>query len=230
MSRQVLWTTIKTRIRRAADIENDTHVTDAEIYDILDRIYPGYWDLLIDAGPPEFSCEKVTFSSVAGTQAYSLATTVTNSADNFYRMKGLYVLDNSSRLHPVGRFLDTEIHLWKAIDEAKSFQIHYYKNCPSVPSSPTGSDYVEGYSGFEEWLVYKACAEIKRKRQEDFRQFEAEAATLAARITKNANRDGWEPSRVQRRKNRPGVNIYGYQIKGNTLELCKYTGYEGWYT
>jgi hypothetical protein len=230
MSRQVLWTTIKTRIRRAADIENDTHVSDSEIYDILDRIYPGYWDLLIDAGAPEFSCEKVTFSSVAGTQAYSLATTVTASANDFYRMKGLFVVDSSSRLHPVVKFQDTEIHLWKPIDEARSFQIHYYKNCPSVPSSPGGSDYVEGHSGFEEWLVHKACAEIKRKRQEEYVQHESEAAQLAARITKNAHRDGWEPYRVQRRKNRPSVNIYGYQIKGNTLELCKYTGYEGFFT
>jgi len=217
MSRTVLVTDLLARVRRACDLENDSHVTDADIYAYLNNAYTEYWDLLIDAAPPDFRTKKVNFSTVAGTLEYALST-ITSPDNDFYKLRSLALVTGDGRLQPLERFDDSQLDCFTPVREAKTMRLTYHPVCPVITSSP-GSQTVEGYNGWEEFLVQAACLEIKTKRQEDASRFQSGKAEYAGRILKSANRDKMTPNRIIERKRR-GFYFDSYTSEWADIRYC----------
>lgn len=230
MSRTVLLSALEPRIRRAVDIENDDHVTSSEILSLINAHYPEYWDLLIEAGPPNLLASTTTFSTVAGQESYAIGTIV--SAGNFYKMTGLYLVHSDGTRLPLRQFQDAQAQAWQPVTTGgDTIQLNYIICCP-VLTTMTGSESVEGYNGWEEFLVQRIAMEIKKKRQEDYKPFQESANRIEQRIRKMANPDKWEPSSIIRRKNSPvsswHMNASGpnaYMLRGTNIELVTFRNY-----
>jgi hypothetical protein len=198
---------------------------------LINAHYPEYWDLLIEAGPPNLLNTTVTFSTIADQQAYAIDTVC--PAGNFYKLSGIYLVLSDGTRMPLRQFQDTQAQAWQPVTTGgDTVQINYIKCCPVMTSTTSPTEAVEGYNGWEEFLVQRIAMEIKKKRQEDYKPFQEGAARLESRIRKMANPDKWEPSTIIRRKNAPVGSWYlnasgpnAYMLRGTYIELVTLRAY-----
>jgi len=224
VARTVSVTSLTARIRRLCDLENNQHVTDAGILDLLNEAYPVYYDMLIGQDCPDIVLKKVSFSSVAGTLEYAFSSIASDG--DFYKLRSLHRRATDGSYIPVRKFSNSENNYFRPVQVAETLYMQYYPSAPVL----AGGDSVEGYNGWEDWLVYRVCARIMQKRKEDFSQFQANEAREEARITKSKDRDAWEPSKVIRRKREKVAypwdtsRVDGYRVAGDKLELVTLGG------
>lgn len=231
MARSVLVSALITRIRQAADIENDGHITDSEILGLINSYYPWFYDILVENAPPDYFNTAVTFTTVANTESYSIASTVAPLGD-FYKIRGLYVMDNDGRKRPIRPVQNNELFMYRAPTQSGvTIYLEYIPACPVISSD---QDPVDGVNGWEELIVQRCAAVCRRKRDEDESPHLRECAELEARIRKMDSRDDGEPSRVVRRRyieTYPYTNntydIRGYRLVGENLKIYSRPYY--WY-
>lgn len=221
-----------TRVRYLTDTENDTNVTDAEILSHLDHNYPRTWGLLADASPPDHMVKSQTFSTVANQLQYNITLTTGSggvmTTDDFWKLKCVYVVEGSNGelrpLEPINEFN----RLWyRAPQGVYSVQMDYLKACPTITSSNT---IIDGINGWEEHVVMLTCCDVKMKREEDSKRYYQKAKEIEGEIKRLAKRDAGTPERVVRRKQNDPYFIYrnnldGYRLRGDYLELYYRSGF-----
>ena len=228
MSRAFTVTALTTRIRQAADVENDQHVTDTEILSLLNVYYPWFWDILIECAPPDYVSTTVTFLTVANQLSYVIDSAVAPAGD-FYKLRHIYTVTTDGKSRPLKPVPESEVQLWSPVQTGGlTIKVLYI---PSAPVLSSGSS-VDGYNGWEELLVQRVAAQIKKKREEDPSPPMALVQELETRIRRMGQRDLDEPEHVVRRKYRNYWDIYynsnnadGYRIRAGNLEIYSRTGY-----
>ncbi len=212
------------RMEKLCDIEGDTHLSSAEKFEIMNSAIAETWDIICTNGMGEKYVTYANFSTVAGTLAYSLFTI----ASTFYRIHQVYVLEGT-RMRPLTKLSPTEVQAYTAPTSAVTMRLYYL---PYSPVLTTGQTF-DGINGWEEHTLMTACCAVKMKKEDDYRVYAGRKAELERRMKTMANTDLGEPMRIQRKRTRrldPFVmfnsSINGYIIRGDSIELLSYSGYQ----
>lgn len=226
MARTVSISSLTTRVRQAADAENDQHVTDAEILSLLNVYYPAFFDLLIDCAPPDYFSTVVTFNTVSNQLNYDLSTIC--PAGDFYKIRHLYAVDSNGRYRSIRPVPESLEAMYKPVTTGGIQMRLIYVPCAPVLVSAD----IDGINGWEEMLVLKCAIDIKRKKEEDINILSSEVSAIESRMRRMSPRDLAEPERVVRRRYRgfnefywENMNVDGYRLRGSNIELWTHTGY-----
>ena len=181
MASTVTVTELTTRVRRATDTENATaRFPDAEIQDYLKTAHRQWWDFLINNGGGHLleASSPHTVSTVADTATVALATDhyrlVGVDADVGGDTRTLFPLPSGERnrysedgLSWQGmrkvyyRVVGSNLTLYPTPDAVYSLTVHY------IPEAEvdfgTGSNTVDGYNGWDEYIVYVASLKLLNK-------------------------------------------------------------------
>ncbi len=192
MARSVLASAMLASLREATGTENDTHVTDTELYKALSRGVSDTWDAILSSGVGTEGVTVANFTAVAGTREYVLATV----AATFYQLRNLYVVEASGALRPIPRINPSEAYPMMAPAQGASMKLYYF---PAAPVWTTGAESFDGINGWEEHAIMCAAIHVKAKKEDDTGQYRARKRELEARMAVMANRLRDEPPRVVRR-------------------------------
>lgn len=228
MARSILASELLSRLRQMTDTENDTHLTDAELYRVLTQAVSNTWDKIIAAAPGDMYVKSVTFNTVAGQQEYAFGTIV--SAGDYYKLSQLYVNEGSGQYRPIGRINPAETQSYRAPTAAVPMKLYY---APCAPVWTTGSESFDGINGWEEHTLNVAAEVVKKKKSDDYQPFRQAKMELEKRIADMGNQDQAEPPRVVRKRMRQSMDYYAsfrnniskYNIRGLNLELFYNYGY-----
>lgn len=187
MARAVTLTNLMAWARQLSDTENDDTVTAAELTALANRHYPEVYDLLLEAGPPEFFASSTTVSVTASTIAYAL------QAD-FRALLGVYVHESSDERRPLMPMPEGARGQYKAPSQSVTVTLEYI---PAATTLSSGSDTVDGVSGWEELIVCRMARDVMVKLEKDPSIVMATAASLEQRIkNRSKNRDRGQPRRI----------------------------------
>lgn len=231
MPRNITRGELRTRLEQLTDTEGDAHVATTEKNAILNSAVAETWDVICAAGLGEKYVKSVTFSTVAGTTEYALNTSTYVTANDFYRVSRVYVVENSNQLRALRKVQPSELLSFKPPQAAASIKLYYI---PSATVFAVGDDAVnfDGINGWEEHTLMTAACAIKMKKEDDYNMFYRRKKELENRIQKAGQVDHGEPARVSRKRLRnrdPWSNfantINAYVIRGDKLELYYLSGY-----
>ena len=213
---------LETRVRQRADVENDTHVAQSEIFTALNDAYCTLRDILIEAD--RFYGISRTFSTTANQLQYVLNSAGVLASDNFYKMLGLYVIESGSsgtaEKRPLRLISDCDLQSYRAVDAAHSMEIQYV---PLHTDATTGQTF-DGINGFEELMVILAAIDIKEKRGENPRFLIEKRDNQIRRITKAAKLNLYEPKVIKRVYNRQHDPL---KLFRNTVHAYRIVGAQG---
>lgn len=187
MARAATLLNLRTWARQLSDTENDDSVTDAELTALANRHYPEVYDLLIEAGPPEFYSSSTTVSVTASTIQYSL------QAD-FRALLGVYVHESNDVRRSLMPMPEGARGQYKAPSQSVTVTLEYI---PSAGTLSSIGDTVDGVSGWEELIVCRMARDVMAKLEKDPSIVMATAAGLEQRIkNRSKNRDRGQPRRI----------------------------------
>lgn len=233
MARAVLASELLSRLRQVCDAENDTHLTDAELYRYLTSAVSETWELLTHEGLGDEGIRKAVFTTTSGTLEYPLSSvscsidgggTVAGIAD-FWKVKTLYVSEGNGQRRPISRVGPNEQRALRAVAGSYSMTLCYI---PCAPTFSTGAESFDGINGWEEHVIQTAAITLKAKKEDDTGQYRARKRELEDRMRKFANRSNDEAPTVVRRyrQNRHAAlfapynsNVTAWDIRGGKLEL-----------
>ncbi len=213
------------RMEKLCDVENDTHLSSAEKFEIMNSAIAETWDVIINAGLGEKYIKSVSFNTVSGTLEYPIFSTV--GATDFYRIHQVYVDEGSGQLRPIRRLAPAEVQTFRPPTTASTIKLYYI---PYSPVLTTGQTF-DGINGWEEHTLMTACAAVKMKREEDYALYSRRKRELEARMNAMGQTDFGEPARVVRKRFRKDHyghifqnNINAYCLRGDKLEIYYHFG------
>lgn len=192
---------VRTLIRRRCDLENTTDQVDAEIDIHINDSARVLHDLLIAIAGPIYNRVKGSFTTVAGTAAYALA-----SIPDFYKPIRVSIPYNG-RDYPLGSYSEegdikeTLSSPWApgcwpryclAFDKDSTLGIEFDKPADMVRTvnlayhslAPTyATDGANVTIPFVDYLVMEACVRVKDKEERERSHFERERESIKERIT-----------------------------------------------
>jgi len=187
VARVVTLLNLRTWARQLSDTENDDSITDAELTALANRHYPEVYDLLIEAGPPEFFSSSTTVSVTTGTIAYAL------QAD-FRALLGVYVHESTDERRPLMPMPEGSRGQYKAPTQSVTVTLEYL---PAAGTLSANGDTVDGVSGWEELIVARMSRDVMVKLEKDPSIVMATIAGLENRIkNRSKNRDRGQPRRI----------------------------------
>lgn len=233
MARTFTAAQLESRLRKMTDTQNDTHLTEAEMFEYLSAAQAETIDKLIQLGAGEFLTKKQTFSTVANQSDYPLSTVF--SAGDFYKLLSIQAQVNG-RWVPLRRVVrESSYVLLPPAASGIQLRANYL---PYSTKISAGTDVVDGINGFEEHTLATAAISVKAKKEEDTSPYEKLKARQEARMELQAKRDVNEPRRIVERKNqwhrqwRYGLlaynsNVHMYDIVGDNIEIYRNEGIIG---
>ena len=210
-------------LRGAVGAENDTHVTDTELYRALTFGVSDTWDTILALGIGTEGVKWATFSAVAGQQEYSRTASIwaingaaASALTDFYQVSRMLVVDQASegRLRPISRVNPSEQYTMRAPTQAASMKLYYF---PKSITFTVGTEVFDGINGWEEHAIMNAAIYIKAKKEDDTGQYRARKREIEARMAVMANRLRDEPPRVVRRANTMYSRGYVANLRGYAL-------------
>jgi len=229
--RRVTLRDLRTRLEQLTNKQNSRQFSTDEKNQLIAYATAEFWDLLIDAGLAEQFVKKVRFNAVPGQLEYKIDDDDGIVTDqDFYKISALYVDEGNGHLRPIDRINPAELTYFQPPQVAVPMVLYYIRAAPTFRDEDEKFDdelTVEGFNGFDEYIVYTAALSMKIKGSEDYAQVYRRQQELKARVIKMANTDWSGPSRVVRRWNRKYwdpflpffLNVTQWGIRGGKLEL-----------
>lgn len=208
MTRSVLASELNARVRYWTDTQNDTHISDQELYNHLTSAASDTWDKITESGLGGEFVKSVYFQTVIGQSTYPLTSAIWSASStlplvspaavtDFYQNRIVYCNDGNGLWRPVQRVTPDEQYALTAPTTAFLMQMAYL---PCAPTFTTGNEVWDGINGWEEHTVQLACIAVKSKKEDDTTQYRTRAREIEARMKDHANRNLQEPPRVIRRR------------------------------
>lgn len=194
---------------------NSTFVSDSELMAFLNSAMTEVYDLLVQAGPPDYYASTQSYTLTTGIIPYSLPS-------DFRSATCVYAVEPQDRRRPIRAINDYERSKFYAPQASYTMELQYV---PIPPVFTSDNDTFDGVSGWEELCVAIAARDMLLKEESDISGMEAKIANLKTRIrTASSQRDAgpryitdvtqsdtWlYPNTVQ---------IRGYRIRGNVIEF-----------
>lgn len=213
------------------DTQNETHLSDAEMYRILSSAWAETWDFILLNGIGEYVKEQL-FDTVANQRAYDLSGMggIVDD-DDFYKLATLYVDEGSGQWRPLNRINPAEEQAYRP---PAADGIHMVmKYIPCAPVIVTGTETFDGINGWEEHVLNTAAMTVMKKKQDDQGPYKQAKRELESRIQTMANRMQGEPPRVVRKRHQRSQDRYAlwlnnvscWDLRGGKLELFYRYGY-----
>lgn len=220
MARTATLDTLRALARRLANVENDTtNVTDAELLTLANLHYPTLYDELVAAAPPEYYSATTAVVTAAGTTTYALPATFKDLTD-------VHVRETSDARRPLYPMPSGSRSRFKAPTGVWTIDVDY---TPAATVLTTGSDTIDGVSGYEEVVAALMARDVMVKREADPGAVMAIIERGRARIRSMArNRDRGQPKRIvdldDAMPSWPweyafGSGIACYRLRGNNIEF-----------
>ncbi len=220
---------LRTRLEQLTDTENDAHLTTAEKDAILNSAVAETWDHIINNGLNDQYVKKVSFSTVAGTSEYNLATNTYVTDNDFYRLHQVYSVEGTDQLRALQRIQPSELLSFRPPQAVSTIRLYY---TPYASLAAPDASTFDGINGWEEHTLMTAACAIKMKKEDDYNLFYRRKKELEARMEKIGSVDFGEPVRVSRKRIRNrdpfsyyNNNVNAYVVRGSKLELYYLSGF-----
>ncbi len=203
--------TLKTQVKEAANMENSSFISDAELTRYIDMSYAELYDLLVATfedyyaiGPTEFTI------STGNTQAlpadfYKLIGIDCKFGSSWYPIKRFEMAErgrwvNANKLAYVGlinigyRIVGSNIVMYPESSVKGTYRYWYV---PKRTDLTTDASTLDGVNGWQEYVVIDAAIKCLRKEESDVSVLMAEKEQIKKRIEAMApNRDEGTPKKI----------------------------------
>lgn len=189
---------LRAEVRARADIENDPHVTDAEVDRFINQSAAALHEMIVLACEDDFTGTQV-IPTIAGVATYEFDA-------SFYKLISVELTVNGytrqiDKWTWAQRALFLNVATWGLASQPISYKIVGRDNIMFAPV-PDGvysvrvwyvpasvdmtdpADTYDGRDGWEEWVVLDAAIKAKTKAEEDVRTLQAEREQVYGRIAK----------------------------------------------
>lgn len=228
MAKNVNLAALKTRVRQRADCENDPHVSDSEITNLINSAKSRFYDLLVAAGPPDYFRTTYTFTTTSGTTSYALPS-------DFYLSKFVYSVDDTNIYRPLYPIDEAQVYQYRPPDGVYTVRLDYI---PVSEDLSVDADYMDGVNSWDEIVVLQAAIDIKSKKEDSAGVLQQKLDVYIKRLKEMAERDWGNARRVVAKKYRApwGARrgwmvetsspqaVNGYMLVGGNIELYRFTG------
>ena len=222
------WTLLqmRNRARSESDMVNSTFVSDAEVNTWINSNLCEVFDMLVQAGPPDYYSVTVQFNTSPQQEAYPLP-------GDFRSLAVVYSVDpNSHRKRPVEVINDWAVAQYQPPQGTYTIQMRYI---PVPPILNVDSDTFDGVSGWEELICSMTARDMLMKEESDVSAMLDKIERLKGRIrTASSQRDGG-PQYITNVNNARSWDwqftdsrIGGYIVRGDNIELYE-PAFWGWY-
>lgn len=183
---------LRTRVRERADMVHSQFVSDSEVNGYISNSYAKFYDLVTSAYVDDYVSDPVEFTISSG-NTYALPST-------FYKLVGLdfyygsdwvevrnfnFNLRNSkvsaynvSRYHPTLRYKLMGSSSFWMIPTDQATGTYRYFFIPKYTALTLDTDTMDGYNGWEEFIVYDAAIKCLIKEESDVQVFQMERAKI----------------------------------------------------
>ena len=200
MARSFTLSTLETRVRTLADQTSTTYTSQAEVFRCISNAYAELYDILLDAQMGSFESTDTITAGTGGTHSYALHATYygtikvefQDSSGCLHLLEPINVLETGrfagiSNATSVGyRRIGSNLRLYPTPVTGETY-IHTYAPVPA--DLTTGSDSVDGVSGWEEYIVVDAAIQLMIREESNPDQLVQRKMQLLDRIEKKkANR------------------------------------------
>lgn len=208
---------LRTRIRGRADQDNIglDFITDPILTSMINESYREYYDLVLESHADHYLAAPVSFTLASNVNTYALS-----NLTRFYRLRGIDRVEgseytalrrynnqqrNESRRLSY-RVMGADIFFQPPESAPGSYRAWYI---PEPAALAADGDTVDGFNGWEAWIVADVCSKIAAKAEEDPAPFVRDRDRVAERIRRAAaDRDEGEP-----------------EVIGDTYNSWDYDGY-----
>jgi hypothetical protein len=205
---------LRTRSRQRANMENSTFVTDVELTRLVNSHRYRLYNALSMAVPYYFS-QDFAITTVPGQIPYALPA-------DFRSAQVVYAVEQADQYRPLRNLTDFQRNVYRAPAGAYSVVLRY---TPTPPPLVGDLDTLDGYSGFDEFIVAAVARDMILKEEGDVGTLIDEMAQLKAEIMATLPRDQGQPEYVTEVEYaidwpypyRQAVNAY--QLRAGFLDL-----------
>lgn len=216
MATTMTLTELITAVRQRADMVNSQFCTDSELTSYINQSYFELYDLLVQKygdnyyvqTPYVFATDGTSFQYPLPTDFYKLLgldLALANTQDSWVTIKPFmfadrnnYSVPNFQSFYGVTnlRYRINGNNLWLTPIPAANQQLRIWY-VPKMPTLNTGSDTVDGVSGWTEYIIVDAAMKALNKEESDVSVLMADKAALIQRIeAAGENRDAGSPPKV----------------------------------
>lgn len=218
MALTVTLSELRTEVRRRANMENSTFVTDAEVNSYINKSYAELYDLLIQQYGEDYNVSASTITTDSSNTDYALPAT-------FYKLVGVDLLVTGTYGNPnasyvtllpyqfaernrysnvvVGLIQPTDNFRYKILGsnirfiqpDANRTVILYFH--PRITPLSADGDTLDGVNGWEEYIIVDAAMKCLIKEESDISALVLEKSEMKKRVTEMAaQRDVGHSERV----------------------------------
>ena len=199
---------LRDRVREAADMENDTFVSDAEINGHINRMARRLYSEMVSRG---YMPTKLTSSELTGSSPYTLPT-------DLLRLHRVYLLSTSN----TGAQLDIRAFPDRVFvggrKESSGSRSVYVEYIPRLTDMSLDADTFDGADGWDDWIVLRAALRLKSKDNDDRSQLREEYMMLDREIKEDMCMYDRGPTEFSVRS-RGGLSGMFYAIDGTNLRV-----------
>ncbi len=153
-------------------------VTSAEVTDLVNDEMPEVYRLLVQCGPPDYYSATTTYTTVAGTTAYSLPADFLDETD-------VYCQDTTNFKRPLLPIDGWALSRVQAPQAAFSIVVEYV---PSPPVMVADGDVFDGVAGWDSLLTCRVARRLLQKRKADSSSLDAEISALSQELRSQGRR------------------------------------------
>lgn len=215
MARSWTLAQLRDRAKSESDMINSTFVSNQEWQNWINSNLCEVYDLLVQAGPPDYYSVTQPFTTVPGQLAYPLPA-------DFRSMTCAYGVIQTDMRRPIRELNDYELVNFRPPQVAADLFIEYV---PVPPILQNDLDTFDGVSGWEELIVAMSARDALMKEESDISGMEAKIANLKSRIRKASSQRGAGPRYINDVNNANSrlypntVQVSGCRIRGDNIEF-----------
>jgi hypothetical protein len=179
MALNVTRATLRTRVRQRTATQNAENPSDTEI-NVLINVYVGeLYDLLVDAGPPDYYASDTTITTAAGTIAYALPA-------DFRSLITVEAVEDTDRFRPLAPLTDLDRVVYRSPSGVYSVRVRYIPAPPQFTTDSGATGQFDGVSGWDQLITAWCARAVLQSEERETGPIDQEIAHLESRVRHQA--------------------------------------------
>jgi hypothetical protein len=215
---------LRTRVRQRANMENSQFVTDAELNVYINEAIADLRDKMISKVGEDYFAADTLITLVSNVEAYALPADfykilyveVKGDDGYYYKMRRFEVSERNFGASPINYYIPDIRYRLRANQIVFTPQnllggrVVRLTYVPIPQELTANSDTLQGYNGWESYVIVYAARKALVKEESDTSQLDQELIKLDQRMEAMIdNRDTSEPSRIYDNSRRRDLNRWG---------------------
>lgn len=207
---------LRNSCKERANMENSTFVSDSEWNKYINYSISELRDIIISKVGDDYYALSSSYTVVNGQEAYALPSDfykvlwveLLGQDGYYYKMKRFEVTERNHGRSPLNYFISDVKYRLRAdnititpssLSAGRQFRLWYV---PLITNLVADGDVLNGYNGWDEFVVLKSARKALVKEESDTSQVDTELSVLYGRLeAMAANRDQSEPMRIYDNEN-----------------------------